>query len=336
MAGTGAIGLQIGNLFNSTGTDLSIQNFTTAGAIGLYFKNYGSIPVADKMRWSGVGLYINTNAVVFDGNCTPGAGSFSYAEYEFEVISETNQNVVTMKNNALIGRSRFSVVGSCATTSASNSGWVLGMDVGAPSNRSQFTDCEFLIGIEMDGGPGWLGHRSLRLESTNLGGITGHGEMAFIDTYPAQSFQGASIAVGSIFGVSGYITDPVLGKMSFNDCSNFQGGTQRNAYILGGANIVSPFTIVPQYADVQEYVLPNTPVTITGFLNAPYTTSRSMELLFHQPASGATCVVTWPSNVKWAGGKHTLSTVNGAVDKVRLDYFPYSNTWFAELLTSYS
>ena len=332
----GAIGIQIGNLFHSRGHDLEIQNFLTTGAIGVLFKNEGSVPVSDRMQWS-IDLIENANHVVFDGNCAIGVGSFSYAVYEFSIVANQNQKILTLQNNAVVRSSRMSIVGGVATKTSSNTGWVIGMDVGAPSNQSTLRDCEFLISVEADADAGLLTHQSIRMESNNLGELSGTGVLNFIPGFTAgipYSFQPASIAAGSIFGVSGRISESVLGTMSFGDCANFQGGTQRKAYVVGAANISSPFSIVPQNGDVQEFILPNTNVTIAGFHGAPYVISRSMELLFHQPASGAACSVIWPPNVKWANGKNTLSTVNGAIDKVRLDYFPHSDIWFAELLTS--
>ncbi len=337
-AGAGAIGLQIGNLFYSRGDDLHIQNFYTAGAIGLYFKNYGSVPVADRMKWTHTEVRNCTNGVVFDGGCAPGLGTLAYAVYEFMVVAGANQNVLTLQNNAVVRGSRLTLVGNAASRSSTNAGWVIGMDVGAPSNRSMLADCELLVSLEADADAGFETHRSIRMESMNLGQLSGTGVVNFIAGFTggiAYPFQGASIAVGSLFAVSGDVSDTALGTMSFGDCANFQGGTQRKAYVVAAANISSPFTIVPQQGDVQEFILPNTHVTIAGFHGAPYATSRSMEILFHQPASGAACSVTWPSNVKWANGKSTLSTVNGAIDKVRLDYFPHSDIWLAELLTSY-
>src|SRR5262249_15761505 len=141
-AGAGAIGIQIGNLFHSRGHDLEIQNFLATGAVGVLFKNYGSAPVADRMQWN-IDLIENANHVVFDGNCKVGEGSFSYAEYEFSIVANQNQKILTLQNNAVIRSSRMSIVGGVATTSSSNSGWVIGMDVGAPSNQSTLRDCEF-------------------------------------------------------------------------------------------------------------------------------------------------------------------------------------------------
>ncbi|WP_163645883.1 glycosyl hydrolase family 28-related protein [Mycobacterium conspicuum] len=335
-AGPGAIGIQIGNLFHSRGHDLEIQSFLAAGATGVLFKNHGKVPVADRMQWS-IDLIENANHVVFDGNCAVGVGSFSYAEYEFSVVANQDQKILTLQNNAVVRSSRMSIVGGVATNSSSNTGWVIGMDVGAPSNQSTLRDCEFLISVEADAGVGLRTHQSIRMESNNLGELSGTGVLNFIPGFTAgipYPFQPASIAAGSIFAVSGRVSESALGTMSFEDCANFQGGTQRKAYVVEAASISSPFRIVPQKGDVQEFMLPNTNVTIAGFHGAPYVMSRSLELLFHQPASGAPCSVTWPPNIKWANGKSALSTVNGAVDKVRMDYFPHTDIWFAELLTS--
>jgi hypothetical protein len=335
-AGTGAIGLQIGNLFNSHANDIQIQDFTSTGAIGLYFKNYGGTPVMEKIRFTGISVVNNTSGVVFDGGGT--GASFDYSVFEFHTLVNTNQSGVTLQNHATLDGCKLSIVGNYATAATSNTGCVLGLDVGTSSGTSSITNSEFFIAVEADGSSPNLGHTSIVMGSTVNGALTGAGVMSFEAT-PSLAFQGAAIAVGSIFGVSGRISDPVLGTLSFNDCANFQGGTQRNAVVYGSATIASRaagLTLEPQLGDVQEFLLPNTvsTVTISAFLNAPYPTSRRMEILFHQPASGSPCAVTWPSNVKWAHGKNTLSTANGAIDKVRLDYFPHDDIWFAELLTS--
>ena len=44
------IGLELSNLFYSKGEDIVIQNFGTAGSIGLYFNNSGTSPVSDRMH----------------------------------------------------------------------------------------------------------------------------------------------------------------------------------------------------------------------------------------------------------------------------------------------
>lgn len=339
-AASGAIGLQSTNLFHTRG-DIRIQNFNTTDAIGLYFKNTGSTPVADRMQWR-VSLRNNTTGVVFDGGGTSGTSSNAKAFYWFEVVANTNQNVCTLQNNAVVEQCEFAIVGNCVSTSATNTGWVIGIDVGEPSNVSSLRDCHFLVALEMDGSPGDLGHTSIIADSTvGTAEMTGTGILSFMAGYTDGepiNFQGASIATGFSFGVSGRINDPTLGMMTYGDCENFQGGTQRNSFVYTAtylANNASGVTIQPQSGDVQRFLLPNTDVVIAGFLNAPYTTSRSLELFFQQPASGTACAVSWPTNIQWANGKDTLSTVNGAVDKVRMTYSPSATMWYAELLTNF-
>lgn len=213
-AGTGAVGLQIGNLFNSHGDDVRIQYFQTAGAIGLYFCNYGSSPVAEKMRWTGISTYLNTTNVVFDcGTATAGSGSFDYGVYEFHTKCTTNQNGVTLQNNAILTGCKLSIIGNYATSSATNTGYVIGLDVGTASGKSQIMAADLYVCVECDGTTGNAGHQTVVMGSTSGGYFTGSRPMVFIPTPGGASFQSASIASGSVFTPT-ISTDPVYGPTS--------------------------------------------------------------------------------------------------------------------------
>lgn len=321
-AGTGAVGLQLGNLYSSWSHDLYIRNFHSSGAIGLYFKNYGGSPDAEKLRFLGVTLTNNTTDVVLD------TGSFDYSVFEFYTPNtNANQCGVTLQNAAELYGCRLSIRGNYATA-ATNTGWVLGLDPGNTSGTSSIQNGEFDICVEADGST--VGHKTIMMGSALPNcQISGVGVMVFANT----EFQGAAINPGSLFCFSGYVNDPVLGTSSYGDAAMFHGGTQWA--IQGGSTntLVTGQHIYAQFGDVNEYKLPNTSATIAGF-GDPFPRARRIELLLHQPASGAHCVVTWPSNVVWANGYSTLSTTNSAVDRILLTYYPGDTTWYAVLTTA--
>jgi hypothetical protein len=330
-AGTGAIGLEMGQLHGPRAKDVVIQYFTTAGAIGLYLHNAGTAPLVFERARLQIDLHYNTTGVVFD------TGSFMYSYYDFYIQGNANMDGITIQNAANLQGSSLIWHGNFGT-GVTNTGWVIAMDYGNTSGTSSIVAAHVDIVFECDGPGGQIGHQTVVMGSTSLAQFTGTGVMDFVTTVGGGAqFQGASIAAGSWLGVSGYINDPVLGTMYSTDCAAFHGGTQWNVYGSNTFHIGTGTTVLcPAYADVQEILLNSGNITISGFQNAPYLRARKMEILFHQPASGAPGTITWPTNVKWSGGVHTLSTANSAVDKVRLTYFPSDANWYAELLTAYA
>lgn len=343
-------GMQTGNLDNSVGDDIQINNFTKSGSFGIFYKNfipgngiwsssdpYVNLPAAEKMRWTKIGLRNNTTAVIFDGAAVP-QGQFDLCEFDFEVFASVNQNGLTLQNDALLGGAKkLTMVGNFATNNTVNTGWVLGIDVGNTAGVSSIAQgCELFIVVETDGGSGDLGHKTIVLGSQSFGGISATGTVWFVTPVSGGStWQGLSTPpYGYTLALAGNINEPVLGTMTYNDCFSFQGGTQWGVFNDGGATIPTSYTILTQYGDVQQLNLPNTACTIAGFNGAPYASARRMDFFLVQPASGAPCVMTWPSNVVWANGYHTLSTTNSAVDHVHADYSPHDDKWYCTLLTN--
>jgi hypothetical protein len=331
-AKAGAVGLKIGNLYGSQANDIGIRNFNTAGAIGLYFNNSGAgDPDCERNRFTGITLYLNTTGAVFD------TGSFDYSVYEFVIEANVDQSGVTLQNGAALYGCRVALRGNFAVGTSSNSGWVLALDPGNTSGTSSIQNGEFDVVVEPAGAPGGVSHKSLVLGGSRPDcQLTGTGVVVFATPYRGTPFQGAAVTTGSLFGFSGYVNDVTLGLMVFGDAAAFHGGTQIAVFGSNTLTMPANYTLCPQFGGVQEFALPNSAVTIAGFSGAPYKRARQLELLLHQPAAGANCVVTWPGNVKWAGGAHTLSTANGAVDKVRLTYYPSNDNWYAELMTAYA
>lgn len=320
----GAKGLKMGNLYGSFAHDFCIKNFTTTGAVGIHFNNSGPGITACERNNFQVRLRNNTDAVIFD------VGSFDYSVFDFYIQANANQNGVTLQNSNtnLVGvglriRGNF----GCGPT---NSGWVLGIDPGNTSGNSRIR-ATFDIAVESDGTG--TGHQTVVMGSTSVTSqCLGVGRMDFVPS-PGNSFQGASIASGCLFGVSGYVSDPTLGSMIYSDSCSFNGGTQWN--VFGSKTFTPPnnYTIPAHRGDLHEWLAASGATTIAGFFGAPYQRSRKLDILIHQPASGAAATFVWPSNVVWLGPS-TLSTANNAVDWVRTTYYPSDDIWYARLISN--
>jgi Pectate lyase superfamily protein len=326
LAGTGAIGMQIGNLIGSYANDITIANFSTAGGIGLYFLNSGS-NWCEENRFTGITLINCSTHVTFS------TGSFDYSVYEFQIEANGGQNGVTVETAAQIVGCRFAIRGNFYGHATSNSAWVFAIDPGNTSGISFVQFAEFDIAVECDGTSGYVGPFTIVMGSTSpTSQLTGIGVLAFINT--SVNFQGVSIANGCIFGVSGLINDTTLGNMIAGDAFAFQGGTQWALSYSG--SYYSNMDIYPQFGDFLQIQLVSGTNTISAFSGAPYKRVRKLEILLLQPASGAAGTVTWPANVYWSGASHALSSTNGYIDKARLTYFPTQNAWYGEIIQHYA
>lgn len=102
----------------------------------------------------------------------------------------------------------------------------------------------------------------------------------------------------------------------------------------GGQETVSTLTGV---TGSQELNLTNGNVfnvTMTGattftFTGATSGKACSFSLYLHQ---GTSTTVTWPTSVKWSGGKPTLSTTSGAIDILVFETLDGGTTWYGSLV----
>lgn len=326
-AGTGAVGLQLGNLFDSHGSNIFIQNFKTVGAVGLLFKNYGALPVVNRMKFTAITLINNSTGVIFDGGGTGIYQTYSYTVLHCYIKAGTSQNGLTLQNAAGLGGCDLRIGGNFQSASADNAGWVVGVNSGG-----SLTYARVFICVEPTVASGAKGHRSIVMAAGSYWKTTGPLYFGGVDN---NAFQGAVIPVGAAFASSGSILDPVLSSSSLYDSHTFYGGVDRNVVAYGASQLVDGISLAATVCDVMDLHLPSHPLTIGGFAGEPYLTSRRLEMILRQPASGAPCVVTWPSNVKFTN-TNTLSAVNGAVDKAILTYYPGDHVWYAEIFTGYA
>lgn len=328
-AGASSIGMSWGNLNRPRCHDISIGGFDGASAIGLRLKNSAGC-WSEQGEWTAIQLVENTNNVVFD------TGSFDYSIYQFLIVAAAGQNGVTLQNGADLSGVRFELRGNFYAMPG-NTAWVLGMDPtgGGTTGDSHMTGAQIYISVEVSGGTG-LGPRSIYMRGGGGCQLNGVGVLRFASTAGSPAFSAPTISGGPQFGFAGYIDEPTLGVASGTDSLSLIGPTSRaqygdfvNNYAYNGMDIYC------ESGEFQAFQLPNGATVIGGFQGVGGRV-RQIELLLRQPPSGAAGTITWPSVVKFPGGVKTLSTANGAVDKVRLTYYPSEGKWYAEVLKAYA
>lgn len=318
--GSSAIGMQVGNMMGTLIERVGIWGFKN---IGLYFKNPNTSTWAENNHVD-VNLIQCATAVVFD------TYSFDYSVYKFHVVTGPGQSCIALQNGAMMTGCQIQLRGNVNGNPTTNTGAVIAVDRGNTAGTSFMEGCTLDIAVEL-GGSGVGPYTILMGANTSNSYISAVGNMWFKD-YGSPLFQGFSTA-GAELKFAGFLLDPVLGSQ---DAFTIKGGLGRTQYRSLSFTAFNPMYIYPLYGEYQAFTLPNGAITISGFWEEPYATSRQVEILFRQPASGAAGTITWPSNVKWAGGVSALSSTNGYVDKVRLTYYPTEAKWYGEVLTHYS
>lgn len=332
-AGTGAIGIQLGAsapgdaLNGAFAHEVSVQHFNTTGGVGWNLFNTSPGITCEQNRFTQCNAHDCATGVVFDGG--NGFGSWDYSVFEFTISGNANRSFMTVQNKAQLLGCRLSIRGN-AGAGTGNTAWVLGIDpLGAGVGASAIINCEVDISVESN--LSGTAHQSLVMQGASSN-FSGTGVLNFFSA--STTFQGASIRAGCRFGFSGLLNDPVLGTLATGDGFTVQGGSQWSVWGNATTLWVSGATISPQLGDVQEYLLNGGAHTIGAITDGGTDLrARRMELILHQPASGAAATLTWPGNVTWLGN-NTLSTTNGATDKVVLTYSPSAATWYAVLHTT--
>jgi hypothetical protein len=330
-SGAGAKGMSWGNLNQARCSDISITSFGGTGCIGLYLHNGSSSSWSEQAEWVGIRIITCTNAVIFD------TSSFDYSIYQFLIVNNANQNGLTIQNGGALEGCRLEVRGNFNSGSG-NSGYVLGLDpAGAGTGSSRIDGALIYLNVEQDGTTG-TGHTTISMHGSSSSQLSGQGVLQF-NSGGTIPFQNASIGSGPTFGFAGTVQEGLFGYLLNGDALVVQGGSQWLQYGSTSSNYAyNGMYIYPESGDYQAFILPNGAITITGFYGPSnaYLRTRRVTLLLKQPSGGAAGTITWPANIKFAGGGRTLSSSANAIDKVTLTYFPSESTWFAELHTTYA
>ncbi|HEU0266714.1 MAG TPA: hypothetical protein VFQ70_03730 [Candidatus Saccharimonadaceae bacterium] len=318
-AGTNAIGMSWGNLLCARCHDISIYSFS---GVGLQMKNSGSTAWSEEAEWTAIRLDSNAINVLWD------TGSFDYSTYDFVIIALAGQDGLRLQNDAALEGVKLSIQGNFIT-GAGNTAAVIAIDRGNSSGTSRIDGAQIYINVESDGSTG-LGHTTILMNGSSSSQFTGTGVLFFRND--ATPFQGYTNTNGAQFGIAGVVNDPTLGEMSTSDALAVAGGsTWRTSGTLTSVNDAQ---IYLQFADVQAFQLASGS-TALAFYGQPDKRARRIELFIAQPSSGAAGTITWPPNVLFPGGIPSLSSTNGAVDRVRLTYIASSGNWYGELTANY-
>jgi len=318
--GSSAIGIQVGNIMGTLVQRVGIWGFKN---IGLFFKNPNTSTWAENNHVE-VNFIQCATAVVYDTQ------SFDYSIYKFHVVQDPGQSCIALQNSAVMTGCDIELRGNVRANPTTNTAAVIAVDRGNTAGNSYMEGCSLDIAVEL-GGTGVGPYTILMGANSSSSYINAVGNLWFRD-YGSPVFQGFNTA-GAELKFAGFIRDPVLGSQ---DAFTIKGGFGRTQYRSLSFTAFTPMYIYPLFGEFQAFTLPNGAITISGFWDEPYVTSRVVEILFRQPASGAAGTITWPSNVKWSGGTSALSSVNGRVDKVRLTYYPTETKWYGEVTQNYA
>lgn len=326
------VGIKFGNLQGVVIHDVGIYAFAGKGIYGL--NHSGGWSEENNIQAILVG---NGTAAVFD------TSSYDYSNIDLLIVTSPGAGGMYLQNSAQMQGCSIRIRGNFYVAS-SNTAAVIGIELAGGSGSSYFNNCHFDVAVENapadNATIGYVSHYTVYMGSSNaasqLANCTGVLSFSNVATDTGSNpinFRGYSNVNFLPFGFSGVVEDTVLGLMSPGDGLAIVGGTD---YALPGftiANNLFANTIFFEFGDIQLFTLGNGNNTITfdGIKSGTGGFGKQVVLMIKQPSSGAAGTVTWPANVKWSGGSHTLSSTNNFVDKVRMLYSPNDDTWYAEV-----
>jgi hypothetical protein len=302
-AGASAVGFQYGGLSSSRISNIQIQNFTGASAVG--FKPYSPEGWVERTICD-MTLINNTVNVLFDGRGAEST-SFGYSSYRFNVTANANQVAWRLINGAILYSSKLEFLGNM-NTGATNTGIVLDIQ-----DTSQiYFNTGFQLSVESAGTS--VAHQTVAIgSSAYIRGTSGH--MTF---FPGNGidFVPMSIATKNQILFNGFVSgDSTYGKSGFSQAATIRGG------ITQWQGTMSSGVIYADTGNMFAQTLPNTSQTITFGSETANMVKQvlTLDIFLTQPSSGAACVVTWPAGITWeSGSAPTLSVVNSGLDHIRL------------------
>jgi hypothetical protein len=305
-AGSGAVGLQAGDLYGPQAENVWIQGFNAGtGSIGLYF--YNTVTHPERGYWR-VNVDQCSNNVVFDG--TAGTSSFDYSTYLLEIVALANQNGVTIRNGALLYGANFDLTINCAA-GVTNTGTALHV------TGNSVLQGNISVKGESDGSG--TAHKSVVVDAGSS--LKGTGSMVLNDFGPGWATSAAKFQTA----FTGYVNIPNSdlgtaaqwqGHKSIGGSTLTEGVVAADVIYIGGGNVFwAAFT-----SGAHTLSFDSAALTAMAGQSAIY------DLYLLQPASGAAATFTWPT-ITWANGTPVTSTVNNATDHIRL-VTPDHSTFF--------
>jgi hypothetical protein len=145
-AGAGSSGLHVGDLLQYE-LDLTVQNFTGTGSIGVHLDN--AYYWTEQLHGRIYAQYC-TSHVVFDcsGSLTTSSGSFERCDLDIYIDqSDANYDGVVFRNGAFTGNGSLRIRGNFAATSAAVSSAVLRLTGSTPAGREYASSAGILNGL---------------------------------------------------------------------------------------------------------------------------------------------------------------------------------------------
>jgi hypothetical protein len=301
-AGAGAIGMDVGSFEGGIlGDDLTIQNFTGAGSIGLRLNNQYSWTE----NWRGkANLYNNTSCVVFAKNGGVDA-SFGYNDLIFKVYCFANQTGIAITGGGSYYHGRLVVRGNFAG-GATNTGSTLLLTGGSIISASYLDyQCESNVNIG-----GSVKHQTITFGVPGTDYILGcHGMLAWDS---AQVVSNWTRVVSQPFGFDGYIIgDATLNSQAIQASADPNGTTlptstmartEQQGISSTGSNVATIDLASGSIFNLAT--LSGSSSTVVSFVNGSTSTPRHIWVRVIQNSSLVN--ITWPTNGSPTGASPTV------------------------------
>lgn len=206
-AGAGVTGIQYGDRYGGTLTDVSSTGFGGAGSMGFHF--YDSTGLSEG---SFIAVMADQNAddFVFEGSGIGGTGSFDYCNIFLHVTASTagGQSGTAMKviNGMQLNGTLLRLAGNASATTGLTK---TVLQVGASTSDTAYMQaCTLIVNVEADTSVGTVYDVVLQGTSANTGIIHCNGTMMFQSTSGTYSI--GSVSGSSVFTTAGFLHGPLF------------------------------------------------------------------------------------------------------------------------------
>lgn len=206
-AGAGVTGVEYGNRYGGTLTDVSVTGLSGAGSRGFWFHDGAGLS-----EGSFIAVLADQNAddFVFEGSGISGTGSFDYSHIVLHVVSTTvgGQSGTAMKviNGMQLSGCFIELMGNVSATTGLTK---TVLQVGASTSDTAFIQaCTFMVNVEADTSAGTVKDVLLQGTSANTGIIHCNGMMMFQDT--SGTYTAGAVTSPAVFTTAGFIHLPLF------------------------------------------------------------------------------------------------------------------------------
>lgn len=330
--GTGAKGVEAGDIYALNAADIVVRNYTAAGDVGFWLNN--TIGWTERGQWRNCHADNCTRGVVWDRN--GGTSSFDYSTFDFTVRSYANQDGYVFQNGTAFDGCAFHLGGNFEGGESNNG---VAVRIGSDDTAVFLRDVELIWQFETDHA-GAVHHTTINLGAAAF--VRGHGIVKFLNSHNWRA--GNVTQPTNQFSFSGLVdVDENLGLTQVGEGLNVLGGSTWSR----GQNTVSGGNAAVAVATGDYFSVPlASGGNVMQFHSVYGGRARRIVLLLKQPATGSSATVDWtnPGNnvqgvaqvINWSqggGSSPALQTALNAADVVQLITVD-GVSWYGSLLTT--